>query len=187
MPILDHFSFFAPYYERVFKPGDHDWLFAKADLPVSGRLLDAGGGTGRIAQLLKDQASQVVVADLSEGMLQQAVLKPGLDATCSLTESLPFADESFDRVIMIDALHHVWDHQKTADELWRVVKPGGRIVIEEPDIRTLGVKVLAVLEKLLFMRSHFLSPPKIAALFDGGGKIQIEVKGVIAWVNIDKE
>ena len=39
--------------------------------------------------------------------------------------------ESFERVIMVDALHHVYNHARAAAELWRFVKPGGRIVIEE--------------------------------------------------------
>ena len=59
---------------------------------------------------------------------------------------------------MVDALHHVIHQGQTAREMYRVLKPGGRIVIEEPDIRKFGVKLIAVAEKLLLMRSHFLSP-----------------------------
>ena len=62
-------------------------------------------------------------------------------------------------------LHHVNDQVETASEFWRIVKPGGRIVIQEPDIRTFSVKLIAVAEKLTLMRSHFLTPQKIANLF----------------------
>ena len=187
MPIMDHFGFIAPYYDRVFKPGERDWLFEVIGLPVSGVLLDAGGGTGRVSQFLRDQVDQVVIADLSYDMLLQAHAKEGLHPTCSHTEKLPFQNEFFDRVIMIDALHHVCDQAETAQELWRVLKPGGRIVIEEPDVRTFGVKVLAVAEKLVGMRSHFLAPPAIASLFDGTADIQIKRKGPISWVILDKQ
>ncbi len=186
MPIIDHFSFIAPYYDRVFKPGQPTDLIALADLPVDGIVLDAGGGTGRIAQFLRSQAARVVVADLSIEMLTQAQAKNGLLTTCSHTEWLPFKDHSFERIIMIDALHHVCDQGRTALELWRLVKPGGRIVIEEPDVRTWGVKLLALAEKMLGMRSHFLSPPDIGGLFDGKGRVFVERKGAISWVIVDK-
>lgn len=186
MPIIDHFGFIAPYYDRVFKPGNRDDLISLAALPIDGMVLDAGGGTGRIAQFLREYAPQVVVADLSFEMLTQAQEKDSLLTACSHTERMPFPDESFERIIMIDALHHVCHQGDTARELWRLVKPGGRIVIEEPDVRVFGVKLLALAEKVLGMRSHFLAPPAIAALFDGAAQIRIERKGPISWVVVDK-
>ena len=186
MPILDHFDFIAPYYDRVFKPGEREWLHSLVDLPITGFLLDAGGGTGRISQFMRDKAGSVVVADLSFEMLVQAGEKDGLLATCSHTEQLPFEDEFFERILMVDALHHVCDQKKTAQELWRLLKPGGRIVIEEPDVRTLGVKALALGEKLLGMRSHFLAPPEIEALFEYPARTSVERDGAISWVIIEK-
>ncbi len=75
----------------------------------------------------------------------------------------------------------------TAGELWRVLKPGGRLVIEEPDIRTLIVKAIAIAEKLTLMRSHFLSPPGIAKLFPfPDARAIIEREGYNAWVVVEK-
>ncbi len=186
MPILDHFDFLAPIYDKVFKPSDRAWLLKLVDPPAEGRLLDAGGGTGRISQLLVDVTHQVVVADLSEEMLRQTWQKTGLEPACALTETLPFPDNTFDRCLIVDALHHVYDHKKTALELLRVVKPGGRLVIEEPDIRTFGVKLLALMEKILLMRTQFIAPPEIARYFDGLAAVGIRTKGVISWVIVDK-
>jgi demethylmenaquinone methyltransferase/2-methoxy-6-polyprenyl-1,4-benzoquinol methylase len=186
MPLIDHFGFIAPFYDRVFKPGERNELLELAGLPVDGNVLDAGGGTGRIAQLLRGKAADVVVADLSFEMLLRAKEKGGLLTTCSHTEQLPFDTHSFDRILMIDALHHVCDHLETARELWRLVKPGGRIVIEEPDIRTWGVKMLALAEKILGMRSHFLAPPAIAALFGDAANIDVVREGIISWVIVEK-
>jgi ubiquinone/menaquinone biosynthesis C-methylase UbiE len=165
MPLFDHFGFLAPLYETFIPPKDLGQIWAMADLPVSGALLDAGGGTGRIAQYMRGKADPVVVADLSSKMLVEAQKKDGLLPVCSHTENLPFPDESFARIIMVDAFHHVCNQRTTVDELWRLLQPGGIIVIEEPDVRTLAVKLVALVEKLALMRSHFLSPPRIADLF----------------------
>ncbi len=111
----------------------------------------------------------------------------GLIGVNTPAELLPFADETFERIIMVDALHHVMSQSETVSELWRTLKPGGRLVIEEPDVRTWQVKIVAVVEKLALMRSHFLSPEKIAALFPPGAKIKIETAGYNAWVIVEKE
>jgi ubiquinone/menaquinone biosynthesis C-methylase UbiE len=85
----------------------------------------------------------------------------------------------------VDALHHVVHHADSAREMFRVLKPGGLLVIEEPDIRTFGVKLIALAEKLLLMRSHFLSPDQIVELFTLGKK-NIRAEDGTAWVIIRK-
>lgn len=184
---LDHFGWLAPYYERFIKPRQEDPLHSVAGLPVSGPLLDAGGGTGRIAQSLVSLAGRVVVADLSLKMLKEAAGKDQLLAVNCHSEKLPFADGTFERIIMVDALHHVCDQRQTAQDLYRVLAPGGRLVIEEPDVRAWGVKLIAIGEKLLLMRSHFLSPPRIAALFAGlSERVTIRNEGPISYIVVEK-
>ena len=184
---LDHFGLLAPIYEKFIPLRQPHVIISMLELPVEGCILDAGGGTGRVAQALAGHAAHVVVADLSLKMLQRAAAKGGLDSVCSYSEALPFPDESFERVIMVDALHHVHDQPHTALEMWRVVKPGGLILIEEPDIHTLAVKAVALLEKVALMRSHFLSPEEIAALFSANGaEIGFQRDGFNAWLTIRK-
>ena len=50
MPRLDHFGFLAPLYDMIFQAPQGDQLAAHTELPCEGLLLDAGGGTGRVAQ-----------------------------------------------------------------------------------------------------------------------------------------
>jgi ubiquinone/menaquinone biosynthesis C-methylase UbiE len=181
---FDHFDIIAPVYARVTYSA-LDKMRELAGLPVKGRLLDIGGGTGRVATALLGEVDEVVIADVSMGMLKQAH-RSTLRPVCSHSELLPFPSDSFERVIMVDALHHVIDQPASAREMLRVLKPGGRIIIEEPDIRTFAVKLIAVAEKLLLMRSHFLSPLQIASLFPAS-ETNIVTEDSSAWVIISRQ
>jgi ubiquinone/menaquinone biosynthesis C-methylase UbiE len=183
---FDHFDFIAGIYNRVadYIPGAT--MMRLAALPVKGLLLDAGGGTGRVARGLRGQAGKVIIADLSLGMLRHARQK-GLTTICAPAENQPFRDAAFERIIMMDTFHHVLDQRQTAAELLRLVAPGGRIVIIEPDIRRLAVKWIALVEKLLLMRSRFLSAECIAGLFDDPTVlVHIEYEANAAWVVVEK-
>lgn len=183
-----HFKLLAPLYERFIKPKEPERIFSQLGLPqAEGLLLDAGGGTGRIAQFFVGKAAQVIVADQTFEMLLEAKKKEGLTAVSALTEALPFNSEAFCCIVMVDALHHVSDQAATIREFWRLLKPGGRIIIEEPDVRRISVKLLAAAEKLALMRSHFLSPQQVISLFSfSDARARVEVEGAIAWIIIEK-
>ena len=161
---FDHFNLIAGFYDRAAQFAVTEQLLQLLALSPKQSLLDAGGGTGRVAVALRGMVHKIVVADLSLGMLRRSVNK-GLESICTPLEYLPFSSRTFDRVIMMDALHHVLDQSLTASELWRVLAPGGKILIIEPDIHRFVVKLLALGEKALLMRSHFLSYEQIAAYF----------------------
>ncbi len=187
MPILDHFNLLAPFYDRWMRADEMDRLRSFLDLPVPGWVLDAGGGTGRVSAGLRGQAAGLVIADESIGMLKQALAKDGLAPLCTHAEQLPFSDGMFDRVLMVDALHHVADNRKTAAELWRVLKVGGRIVIQEPDISTFAVRLVALAEKIMLMRSHFLSLEAIKGLFYyPQANFKLEQEEHTLWIVIEK-
>jgi demethylmenaquinone methyltransferase/2-methoxy-6-polyprenyl-1,4-benzoquinol methylase len=162
MARFDHFDLLAPLYDRVISAPEDDRLGKLLGLPIEGRLLDAGGGTGRIAESLRDRVGHLTIADASMAMLRQADEKACCEVAAAHTERLPFADESFDRVIVVDAYHHLTDQSESLSEFVRVVAPGGRLIIEEPDIDHFGVKLVALAEKLMLMRSHFQRAEKIA-------------------------
>ncbi len=187
--MFDHFGLIAPLYDRVIRLKTAQKIVRLAGLPTEGRLLDAGGGTGRVTQELRHLVSSVVILDESLGMLRQATNKGGLAVVCAPSERMPFGNATFERVLMVDALHHVANQRETIAEMWRVLKPGGRIVVEEPDIGQWTVRVVALLEKLALMRSHFLAPQVILEMFlknDPSAQGRIEREGFNAWVIVEK-
>lgn len=165
--MIDHFSWLAPVYEWFIPPPDPDEYLKFLNPDPSFRLLDAGGGTGRVAMQLKSVYAQIIVADVNRKMLHQAIQKPGLQSVNGHIETLPFSNESFHHVIVIDALHHFCDHQESLEEIIRVLKPGGKLLIHEPDIQKLHVKIIAFFEKIALMRSQFLAPVEIQNIFSG--------------------
>jgi len=189
MPIFDHFDWLAPYYERVFGAQRADQLLDYLALEPGCSLLDVGGGTGQIAEQLAGFVGQACVLEPSPGMLAQGQRK-GLCLIQGVAERLPFPSGSLDRILMVDAFHHLRDQEQTVGECVRVLAPGGRLVIQEPDIRHWAVKLVALGEKLLLMRSHFYTAPDIQALFgrSAGGRcaVRIEQRENTIWVIVDK-
>jgi ubiquinone/menaquinone biosynthesis C-methylase UbiE len=182
----EHFNLIAGYYDKTARFNVSDALLRALELPTDGILLDAGGGTGRVAAALRNHSGLPLVADISMGMLHYA---KGKDLACvdAPVEILPFATGSIDRIIMMDALHHVRDQKLAITELYRVLKHGGRFVLIEPDIHKFGVKLIALGEKILLMRSKFLSGTQIADLFSYlGADIKTEYVEHNVWVIIGK-
>jgi demethylmenaquinone methyltransferase/2-methoxy-6-polyprenyl-1,4-benzoquinol methylase len=172
--VFNHFDLLAPIYDLVIPPPDPIRMRRLLRLPTEGPVLEAGGGTGRVSFELIPLVGTLVVSDLSRPMLRQAHSKGCLRPVQSYVERLPFPDASFERVFAVDALHHFSDHHAAIGELVRVLRPEGRLVIEEPDIKRFAVKLVALLEKLALMNSHFLSGEDIRALIASRG-LQAEI------------
>lgn len=99
-------------------------------VPTTGRLLDVAGGTGIVSAELAAQGFDVVVTDLSRGMLQVAAERlPGRVAVAS-ADGLPVADGSVDVVTLVWLLHllPIPVADAVLGEAARVVRPGGHVV-----------------------------------------------------------
>lgn len=186
--MFDHFRLLAPLYDRVIQPPDPGRLHELLRLPTAGGLLDAGGGTGRVSQQLQHLTGFLVLSDESSAMLQQARHKGLRQTVAAGVERLPFPDNTFSRVLVVDALHHFADQPRAVAELIRVLRPGGRLVIEEPDLNNFAVKLVALGEKLALMRSRFYYPNEIADMIAARG-LQPQIQRgeqFAAWIFADK-
>lgn len=187
MAKFNHFNLISPIYDRVFGRRTEFKIVELANIKSMHSLLDVGGGTGRVVSQFLSITPRAIIVDSAIKMLQQAKEKD-LSAVNAHSEMLPFCDGAFDRIIMVDAFHHVSDQRQTFGEIWRTLAPGGRLVIEEPDIQHWVVKLIALGEKLLLMRSQFKKPTQIMMMCDFEDvfhKGLVSDKG-IAWVIMDK-
>ncbi len=92
-------------------------------------VLEVGCGTGLLLERIAHFARSAKGLDLSDGMLEKARAR-GLEVTLGSATDLPFADESFDVACSFKVLPHVQDIRRALDEMTRVVRPGGTVVIE---------------------------------------------------------
>ena len=106
------------------------------------RVLDVGCGTGFLVRelaMLVGDTGYVLGIDNSEAMLdgghERCADFPQIELQVATADALPVADNSFDVVTCTQVLLYVPDLAKVLAELYRVLKPGGRIAIVETDWR----------------------------------------------------
>ncbi len=98
--------------------------------PLEGlRALDAGCGTGRFGALLEEGGARVVGLDADPGMLAVAAERLPGPLVLGDVRDLPFRDAAFDLAIAVTVLEFVDVPARAVDELARVVRRGGRIVV----------------------------------------------------------
>jgi SAM-dependent methyltransferase/biotin operon repressor len=96
---------------------------------------DLGAGEGTLAQLLAQRAEQVIAVDLSPKMVefgQELAIQNGLknlEYRLGDIENPPIEDASLDLAILSQALHHAEHPQRALDSAFRILKPGGRLIV----------------------------------------------------------
>lgn len=102
------------------------------------KLLDFGCGTGLLCHLLlkeRDDIEEIHAVDLQEAILEEARENVKSDKVTfhnGFVEELKFEDEYFNTVVLGETLEHVYSVDKTLAESYRVLKPGGRVIITCP-------------------------------------------------------
>jgi ubiquinone/menaquinone biosynthesis C-methylase UbiE len=100
------------------------------DLVRDASVLDVGCGSGEVARGLEDRGGRLVCLDLTEAALRRIREREGKIAACQGDAlALPFAEASFDHAVAIGVLHHTPDVRRCLQEMARVTRPGGRVVV----------------------------------------------------------
>jgi len=112
-----------------------------ADLKPGQRVLDLAGGTGDLTRLMAPRVGPeglVVLSDINAAMLgngRSQLLDRGISGNVDFAqanaEQLPFQDASFDLVTMAFGLRNVTDKQQALNSIYRVLRPGGRLLVLE--------------------------------------------------------
>ena len=113
----------------------HRWRIKVRDAvaPKPGQsVLDLAAGTGSSSIALNLEGVRVVASDFSQGMLAEGRKRhPELEFVFADATNLPFAANEFDATTISFGLRNVVDVEKALREMFRVTKPGGRVVICE--------------------------------------------------------
>jgi ubiquinone/menaquinone biosynthesis C-methylase UbiE len=112
----------------------------KAYLLPEMHVADIGAGSGFLGTLLADKAAKVHLVDSSKEMLAQAKLNlanhSNVEYHLAEGREIPLADQSLDAVFANMYLHHAPDPLAAIQEMARLLKPGGRLIISDLDLHT---------------------------------------------------
>jgi len=170
------------------------------DILPGQQILDAGCGTGEDVQELSKllgPEGQVIGLDFSQTMIDIAMLR-GQETLFPVSflqgdlHQLPFADNIFDRCYADKTFQHLPNPKLALSELVRVMKPGGRLVIVDPDHDThvLDTPYPEITRRFFRFRNEGMQQPDIAhrqyALFQEYGLRDVVVEP-LTWVTTDYE
>jgi len=125
-------------------------------VPAEGPLeiLDVGCGTGVNAESLRAQGHQVFGIDLSPTALTSFRKFGFAGAVGDASIGLPFKSDRFDLVFSSEVIEHLADGEAFLQELYRVAKPGGRLLLSTPNSAFWVYRVYALLGRTMTEVQH---------------------------------
>lgn len=111
-------------------------IFTMAGVEPSGRVLDVGCGAGPGLRYLAARGAQAVGVDLVYYPLAEAQKQTtavGL-VQANVEYALPFADQSFDVVLISELVEHLYNGRPLIFDSYRVLRPGGRLIVTTPNL-----------------------------------------------------
>lgn len=125
---------YAPIYKRAMKADRriYDFMYDRIPTKIAGlEVLELATGPGLLAKHVAPAARHMVATDYSDGMIAEAnrgERSENLTFEVADAMDLPYADDSFDAVLIANALHIVPDPGRVLSEIDRVLRPGGILI-----------------------------------------------------------
>jgi SAM-dependent methyltransferase len=109
-------------------------LIARGDIAKGLNILEIGCGTGVFTAELAVTAANITATDISAELLEKAQKRvPNVSFQIADAEGMPFAADVFDGIVGSSILHHL-NLEAALKEIYRVLKPGGRLAFAEPNM-----------------------------------------------------
>jgi ubiquinone/menaquinone biosynthesis C-methylase UbiE len=150
------------------------------------KVLDIGCGSGVFLPALSPMCHQLVGLDISHNMLKETNKSVSLFGLKNIfvvnagAEELPFADNEFDVLVLVDAIHHIDDVECSIAEIKRVVKPQGKVLIFEPNKLNPLLWLLCLLDRNEWGALNLGSKRKYFELFESHFSIHLmEYNGLL--------
>lgn len=126
--------FFPHFYSVVDKTKAENIL---REVPSGGRILDAGCGRGWLSRLALERGFKVSSVDIADKVIEENEFinqryEIKIPLAKASVDNLPFEDGEFDAVFLIDVLEHLPSPEKALQEIGRVLKKGGKLLISIP-------------------------------------------------------
>lgn len=113
-------------------------------------ILDIGGGTGYLAKHLCKYCEKFYVLDESKKMLSKVKDKDNIIPLVGNALSTNFEHSSIDVVLLSDVLHHIKDQTRLLDEIYRILKTDGKLLVMDFEKHHFKTKMLRLFEFVLF-------------------------------------
>lgn len=172
-----YFDELAGRFGKDYVPGRSWKALAEALIKVLNykQVADLGAGEGTLAQLLAQRAEKVIAVDISPKMVEfgQALAArnglQNLEYRIGDIENPPIDEASLDLAILSQALHHAEHPQRALDAAFRILKPGGRLIVLDLLQHGFGEA-----RELYADRWLGFSESDLASMLEKSGFIQIE-------------
>lgn len=138
-------------------------------------ILDIGGGTGTLSDILINLGADVTILDPEKKMTNIAKVKNNkVKIINGYSTNIDLKDNSFDLIIMRDSFHHIKDKEETLKECNRLLNNNGKILIYEFDRTHIVTKLICFFERSCFEKVKMLSKnemKKLASRYFNNGEI----------------
>ena len=126
-------------------------------------ILDIGGNTGKVTEAYSNSCKEVVVLEPKPNIVEYGKSRrPNIKFIEGQVENIPLPNEYFDKVVASTSFHHFLDQDKALEEMKRVLKSDGKIIILEIDPNTPRGKRLKVCETLFHTGAKLYQPSKLS-------------------------
>jgi ubiquinone/menaquinone biosynthesis C-methylase UbiE len=129
------------------------------DISPGDILLDVGGNTGKITEVYARDCKEIVVLDPKHAAVEYGrTYRPHIKFVEGEAENIPSPGGYFDKVVACASFHHFPQQDKGLEEMKRVLKPNGKMIIMEIDPNSGRGKWLKICEGMLHTGAKFYEP-----------------------------